>query len=72
MAIAALMLAAIVASLAGVLLEKVFQQKEKNLWIANFQLSTFSIAPAGFVLLIECGRSEKSFLEPFWTFAISF
>lgn len=71
MAITALMLAAIVASLAGVLLEKVFKQKETNLWIANFQLSTFSIAPATFVLFVECEQSTQ-FLNPLKSFGFSF
>lgn len=71
MAISALMLAAVIASLAGVLLEKLFQHKDTDLWIANFQLSTFSIAPAAFLLFIECGQSEHV-LDPFRTFTTSY
>jgi hypothetical protein len=69
-AIVALMSATVLSSLAGILLEKVFQQKETNLWIANFQLSTFSLAPAAFVLMVECAHSE-SILDPFQSFGSS-
>lgn len=69
-AIVALMSATVLSSLAGILLERVFQQKETNLWIANFQLSTFSLAPAAFVLMVECAHSA-SILDPFQSFGSS-
>lgn len=66
MPLCAIVLAATFSSLASVLLERLFIDKKTNLWVANYQLSIFSLPPALLLLVLECARST-SILDPFRT-----
>lgn len=72
LAIAALALAALFASLAGVLLEKLFKTEGTNLWISNFQLSALSILPALSVILFDLRKQDAATFASFDIFAKSF
>jgi UDP-galactose transporter len=71
-AIGAVIIAALLASFAGVYLERIFKEENTNLWVANFQLSSFSIAPALVVFIIECSRNNNDYWTPFAAFSSSY
>ena len=73
-----LFIAAIISALASVMLEKVYSSKGKNLWIASFQLSFFSILPASILVAFECFNAIhwwlpfQSIFSSMWPWAVIF
>lgn len=72
----ALFVAAIISAFASVMLEKIYSSKGKSLWVANFQLSFFSILPALFLVIIECSNATywwspfASIFRSLWPWAV--
>jgi UDP-sugar transporter A1/2/3 len=62
-----LMAAACFAALAGVLLEKTVIADDNNLWVTNIHLSTFSLLPSLFIVLVEMKNADHP-LDPLSTF----